>query len=328
MSDGDLYDASHLKRIRATKSEMTTRRRVLFEIIRDEHPATIRQCYYQAAVRKLVGKTDSDYNKIQKMLTEKRRSGEVPYEWIVEGRRVRQPYTVNGILEALNDTRRQHRKDPWQTVPDIVQIWIEKNALLGVVQPLTDEYATPLMSAVGYSSISFLHKCAQQLKYYDGFPIYIYQFGDLDPSGAHAAIVIEQELRLHAPNADIHFSRIAITPEQVTEFGLEPALRETKVKDPRYRWFRETYRDKDVIKGGHLSVELDAIRPNMLRDLVRGVIEKHLPRETLDAANAEGAREQQRLARMMDEYIAAEQARSRIYLPFGSEHAGTIQLPW
>jgi hypothetical protein len=231
---------------------------------------------------------------------------------------------VAGIPEALNDTRSQHRKDPWQTVPDVVQIWIEKNALLGVIQPVTEEYAAPLMSAVGYSSISFLHKCAQDLKYYDGLPIYIYQFGDLDPSGAHAAIVIEQELRMHAPNADIHFERIAITPEQIVEFGLEPALRETKIKDPRYTWFRETYRDADIIRGGRYSVELDAIRPSLLRDLVRKVIEQHLPREVLDAANAEGEREKRQLARIMDEYLAAEKARQQIYLPFGSEHLAAL----
>jgi hypothetical protein len=304
---------------------MSTRRRVVFEIVRDEHPATVRQIYYQADVRKLVEKTDAGYGKIQRELTEKRRSGEVPYEWVVdEGRRVREAYTVADIGQALNDTRKQHRKDPWQTVPEIVQIWIEKNALIGVVQPVTDEYATALMSAVGYSSISFLHKCAQQLKYYDGLPVHIYQFGDLDPSGAHAAIVIEQELRLHAPNAAIHFTRVAITPEQVIEFGLEPALRDTKVKDPRYQWFRERYRDADVIKGGRMSVELDAIRPNLLRDLIRKVIERHLPRQALDATNAEGEFEKQQLGRMMDEYIAATKARRRIYLPFGSEHLDAL----
>src|SRR5215813_10890796 len=154
MTSFEVYSLLKPKRVRATKSEMSTRRRVVFEIVRDEHPMTITEVYYQAAVRHLIGKADSEYDKIQKMITEKRRSGEVPYESIVdEGRRVRRPYTVEGITGALNDTRNQHRKDPWQTIPEIVQIWIEKNALIGVIEPVTSEYATPLMSAVGYSSI-------------------------------------------------------------------------------------------------------------------------------------------------------------------------------
>lgn len=191
------------------------------------------------------------------------------------------------------------------------------------MQPVTDEYASPLLSAVGYSSISFLHQAAQTLRDLD-CPIYVYQFGDLDPSGAHAAVVIEQELRGFAPDADIHFERIAITPEQVVQFGLVAALRDTKVKDPRYQWFLERYRDAAVINGGRLSVELDAIRPNMLRDLVRGVIERHLPRRVLNEANAEGEREKLRLRRMAEEYIAAENARRQVYLPFGSEHIETL----
>jgi hypothetical protein len=117
---------------------MATRNRVIYEIIESEHPATVRQVYYQADVRKLVAKDDAGYGKIQRMLTDMRRAGEVPYDWIVdEGRRVREPYTVAGILEALNDTRLQHRKNPWNLVPDIVQIWIEKNALVGVLEPVT-----------------------------------------------------------------------------------------------------------------------------------------------------------------------------------------------
>jgi hypothetical protein len=80
-------------------------------------------------------------------------------------------------------------------------------------------------------------------------------------------------------------------------------LRSTKTKDPRYQWFRERYRDEAIINGGRLSVELDAIRPSLLRDLVRGVIERHLPRKILDATDAEGEREKARLGRMMDEYI-------------------------
>jgi hypothetical protein len=324
MNAENFYQASPIKRRRATKDEMSTRRRRLIEIVEDEHPATVRQVYYQADVHKIVGKTDSDYDKVQTMLTDLRRDGTVPYEWIKdEGRFVRQPYTVEGVIEALNETRLQHRKGPWQFVDGYVQIWIEKNALLGVVEPVTREYDVPLMSAVGYSSISFLHKSAQTLKLFDR-PIHIYQFGDLDPSGAHAAEVIERELRGFAPDADIHFERIAITPKQVAEFGLTSALRDTKTKDPRYGWFCEKYRDESIIHGGRLSVELDAIRPSLLRDLVREIIERHLPRELLDAANAEGECEKTRLGRMMDEYIANENARRRVYSSYGSDHVDAL----
>jgi hypothetical protein len=316
----EVYPASQIKRRRATRDEMSTRRRRLIEIVEEDQPMTVRQVYYQAEVHGIVGKTDSDYDKIQNTLTELRRSGQLPFEWIIdEGRFARQPFTVEGIPQALNETRQQHRKDPWQCIPEYVQIWVEKNALLGVLQPVTDEYDVALMSAVGYSSISFLHQTARHLNQLH-YPIYIYQFGDLDPSGAQAAVVIERDLREFAPDADIYFERIAVTPEQVEEWSLPS--RPTKKTDPRYAWFRKTYAGYPIIQGGGLSVELDAIRPSILRNLVREVIERHLPRATLDTINAEGAREKARLGRMLDDYI--ETTKRRTWSSFGSDHLDAL----
>src|SRR5690242_9617999 len=109
----------------------------------------------------------------------------------------------------------------------MLQIWVEKNALVGVLEPVTREYDVPLMVAVGYSSISFLHEAAVDLSNIS-WPIYIYQLGDLDPSGAQAAEAIEKDLRGFAPEADIYFERIAITPGQIIELGLQEALRPSK----------------------------------------------------------------------------------------------------
>jgi hypothetical protein len=261
MTGAEVYPASRIKRHRATRDEMATRRRRICEIAEIERPATVRQIYYQTVVQKIIGieKDDTGYDKVQDLLTDLRRGGVIPFDWIKdEGRYARQPYTVEGIPQALNDARRDYRKDPWQKTFEYVQIWVEKNALLGVLEPVTREYDVALMSAVGYSSISFLHEATRDLNRLT-CPIYIYQLGDLDPSGAQAAEVIEKDLRGFAPEAEIHFERISITPEQIVEFNLQAALRPTKRQDPRYRWFIERYRNVEVLQGGQLSCELDAI---------------------------------------------------------------------
>src|SRR5215472_5635139 len=131
-----------------------------------------------------------------------RRNGTLPYDWLTdEGRAPRQPYMVEGIVEALNNARRHYRKDPWQHKDELVQIWIEKNALAGVIEPVTREYGVALMVTVGYSSITFAYKAAQTIDTFPG-PVHIYHFGDYDPSGQDAARALEEELRLHAPGAD------------------------------------------------------------------------------------------------------------------------------
>jgi hypothetical protein len=41
-----------------------------------------------------------------------------------------------------------------------VEVWLEKDALSGVVLPVTSMYDVPLMVARGYASLSFLHSAA------------------------------------------------------------------------------------------------------------------------------------------------------------------------
>jgi hypothetical protein len=139
-----------------------------------------------------------------------------------------------------------------------------------VVLPVTSEYDVPLMIAKGYPSLSFLHEAASEIAE-QGRPCFVYQFGDHDPSGVDAARATEYGLRELAPGAEIHFERVAVTPEQIAELRLPS--RPTKTTDSRSRnW-----------TGGD-SVELDAIRPGDLRDLglVRRIIEDHIDQDRLD----------------------------------------------
>ena len=96
-------------------------------------------------------------------------------------------------------------------------------------------------------------------------PCFVYHFGDFDPSGQDAARAIEKGLRQHAAGAEIHFERIAVTQRQIDEWNLP--TRPTKQSDTRAKTF------------GSISVELDAINPNKLRELVEEVIARHLPPE-------------------------------------------------
>jgi hypothetical protein len=153
MSAAELYPASRIKRCRATRDEMSTRRRRIREIVERDQPMTVRQVFFQAVVHGIVGKAETEYDKVQDLLTDLRRSGEIPYEWVIdEGRYARQPYTVEGISQALNDTRRDYRKDPWQETDEYVQIWVEKNALVGVIEPVTREYDVPLSATARSAS--------------------------------------------------------------------------------------------------------------------------------------------------------------------------------
>ena len=261
----NLYEASHIKRSRSTKADVERRRVSLYAIVAAMQPMTVRQVYYQATVRDIVEKTEAGYNKVQTDLVQMRRAGVLPYEWLADNTRwQRKPRTFYSVEEALNDTARLYRKALWADAGAYVEIWLEKDALAGVVMPVTSQYDVPLMVARGYASLSFLHGAADYIADLD-VPTFIYHFGDFDPSGVNAGEKIEQTLREMAPAADITFERVAVTSEQIEQWKLP--TRPTKTSDTRSKGF------------GDISVELDAIDPDALRALVRIVIENHLPPE-------------------------------------------------
>lgn len=262
-----IYRTSHIKH-RATKVEVETRRDALFDIVREMKPMTVRQVFYQATVLNIVEKSEAGYNKVQTDLVQMRRAGTLRYDWLADNTRwQRKPDTFDSIEQALLDTARFYRKSLWADAAAYVEIWLEKDALAGVVLPVTEMYDVPLMVARGYASLSFLHSAADYISSLD-VPTFIYHFGDFDPSGVNAGEKIEQTLREMAPNAEIYFERVAVTPKQIKTLRLP--TRPTKMSDSRARNF------------GKISVELDAIPPAYLRQLVERAIQRHLPKRQYD----------------------------------------------
>jgi hypothetical protein len=264
---GQVYQASPIKRQRATKAEVKYRRDQLLRIVADQRPMTVRQVYYQATVQGLVDKTEESYVKVQNDLVLLRKAGILPYSYLADSTRwQRRPNTYSSIEDALAETARLYRKSLWRDADCYVEIWLEKDALAGVIYDTTDQYDVPLMVARGYASLSFLHSAAEQIAELS-VPAYIYHLGDFDPSGVNAGEKIEQTLRELAPDVEIYFERLAVTEDQIRDWKLP--TRPTKKTDTRSKNFGDT------------SVELDAIPPDQLRALVEEAINRHLPQDQL-----------------------------------------------
>lgn len=263
----------YIKRKRSTKAEVEARREALYAIVEAMKPMTVRQVFYQATVRGIVDKSEAGYAVVQTNLAIMRRDGSLPYSWLADNTRwQRKPITFRSVEEALKDTARLYRKDLWHDADAYVEVWLEKDALAGVVMEVTELYDVPLMVSRGYASLSFLHSAAEYLDSLD-VPAFIYHLGDFDPSGVNAGEKIEQTLRELAPSAEIHFERLAVTPEQIGEWSLP--TRPTKQSDSRSKGF------------GDISVELDAIEPDTLRyDIVEEAINRHLPEDQFEILKA------------------------------------------
>jgi hypothetical protein len=263
-----LYVASDIKRSRRTKLEVASIRDAILDLLEQDNPQTVRQVFYALTVRGAIKKAEIEYQRtVIRLLTEMREAGTVPFEWIADNTRwMRKPSTFVGLEACLEATAHHYRRNLWASMPVYVEVWCEKDALAGVLMQETEPYDVPLMVAKGYASISFLHSAASAIAARNK-PAFIYHFGDHDPSGVDAARDIETKLKRYAPEAEIHFERIAVTKAQIVDMDLP--TRPTKMSDTRAKKFIGD------------SVELDAIPAHKLRDLVKGCIERHIDHEQL-----------------------------------------------
>jgi hypothetical protein len=284
----EFYRLRSIKRDRRTKAEMAAIKAAIIDILTESHPQTVRQVFYALTVRGAVGKTEKEYHQTTvRLLTELRESEAIPFSWVADNTRwMRKPTSFTGLDECLDNTAAAYRRDLWASNPVYVEIWCEKDALAGVLVEETRVYDVPLMVARGYSSISFLHSAAKAIEA-RGKPAHIYHFGDLDPSGQDAARDIEAKLKRYAPDAEIHFERIAVKREQVEEWNLP--TRPTKLTDSRAKKFMAT--------SGATSVELDAIPAAQLRQSVRECIERHVDKHQLEMLRITEASERELLTR-------------------------------
>ena len=292
----------------STDEEREERRDDVLELIRSmEHPVTVRQVYYRATVKGYVKKTESGYKTIGKIITELRESETIDWDWVVDNtRRVIEYDWFKTRAEALRYCAQNFTLDPWHDAKMSVAIWMEKDALAGVLETITLGLGVPLFVLKGFGSLSFIKKAAERFNEADR-PVYCYHLGDFDPSGRGACETLERRLNQFC-TVPLRFKSLALDLDQIEDqvFGELPS-RETKVSDTRLEWFVRKYSkdrrvatlDRDLAgmtkdeKKAHLldlspeSVELDAIEPGLLRRLVRGAIMKHTSTKRIAAHKSE-----------------------------------------
>jgi hypothetical protein len=235
-----------------------------------------------------------------------RREGTIPYHWIGDNTRwIRKPRTYSGLQDFIARHQHAYRRDLWDAADTYVEVWLEKEALAGVVVDVTDEFGVSLMVTKGFASESYIYAAADTItdQLHAGKErAVIYFFGDFDPSGMQIGESLEVGLRRLCPatwrdfdDEMLAFERVAVNEEQIALFGLP--TRPTKVTGNRHAngWDRP-------------SVELDAFSSGKLRGLVRSCIEQHFDEDDLDRLRMIEVEERQQL-RIFGQQITEEGAR-------------------
>ena len=237
---------------------------------------TLRQLYYQLVTRNIVPNVERSYKNLSKLLTDARMAGLVDWEAIED--RIRQPVVPaewENIEQLVEGALSAFRLPRWADQTSYAELWIEKDALAGVLEPLANEFHVTLMVNRGYSSASAMYDSARKRFAREGRrkeKILLY-LGDFDPSGEDMVRDIRDRLTTFLFGEEIDVRKIALTKAQIEEY--EPPPNPAKMSDPRAAKFVELNGDE--------SFEVDALPPEVLAQIVRDAFESVVDTEKMDA---------------------------------------------
>lgn len=238
---------------------------IIAEYSAEGYDLTLRQLYYQFVSRDLIPNEQSAYKRLGNLVSEGRRAGLIDWSAIIDRtRNLQQLGTWESPEAILAEGASVFRFNRWESQPYYVEVWFEKDALMGVFERVAHELRVPFFSCRGYMSDSEVWGAAQRLAQKndaEGKNVVVLHFGDHDPSGIDMSRDIRDRLALFgAPEVDVR--RLALTMRQVNQY--EPPPNPAKETDSRFAGYRDKFGDE--------SWELDALEPTVLAALVRDEI--------------------------------------------------------
>jgi len=251
---------------------------------------TARQLFYQLVSRGLIKNTVQSYRSVTCLLTDARYAGLIDWSAIEDrGRQPDVPSEWSSIQSLVDSALSAYRLPRWEDQPQYAELWVEKQALAGVLEPLAREFHVTLSVNKGYSSSSAMFEAAQRFMKNSGGgdkdSVLLY-LGDHDPSGEDMVRDIEDRLREFGV-VNLEVKKIALTMTQVEDFN--PPPNPAKTTDSRY----ETY----AAKHGTESWEVDALPPDELQRIIRAEFESVIDVELMEAVKAREELHREKLRR-------------------------------
>ena len=225
---------------------------------------TLRQLYYQFVARDYIPNKQKEYDNLGAIISKARLGGLIDWNAIEDRTRnlVSNSHwrTPGHIIRAA---REGFMLDHWKGQPFRVEVWIEKEALVGVIADICNDLDVPYFACRGYVSQSEMWAAAMRLQGYADkrqAPV-ILHLGDHDPSGIDMTRDIAARQELFGGSLDIR--RIALNMDQVEKYA--PPPNPAKLTDSRCGAYIDEY--------GPESWELDALEPRVLKALITEHVE-------------------------------------------------------
>lgn len=231
---------------------------------------TLRQLYYQFVARDLIPNTMKSYKALGNVINDARLAGLIDWDAIEDRTRAVRGRShwddPSGVIESAASS---YGLNLWEGQEKRVEVWIEKDALVGVIERVCRELDVPYFSCRGYTSQSELWRAAKRQIAY-GVPTVVVHLGDHDPSGKDMTRDIVERLQLFG--ADTEIERIALNIDQVKKWKLPP--NPAKITDSRFAAYAAEF--------GESSWELDALDPTKIEKMIRTAVTAHLDQDLFD----------------------------------------------
>jgi hypothetical protein len=255
---------------------------------------TVRQVYYRLVAAQKIPNSQKSYRQVKELLGKARMEGLISFDDIEDRtrtitrvtdseavvghsvylvRRTDEELSVeefqNGFLNKFQNLDRYYDLPRWFNQPNMVVVFVEKQALQGLFMDVCEEKQVDLVVCKGYPSHSVLNDLAKRLRNYDDRNIKLIYCGDYDPSGLDIDRDVQDKL-YNTFGIDFDFERNAITLDQIDEYDIPPAP--AKDTDSRTAGM-------EARLGEAMQVELDAIDPPDLKRIVSEAIDKHFDQD-------------------------------------------------
>lgn len=294
------WKVTSFKEIPYSKYEILVRE---VNIVLDQYKErmTLRQIYYRLVAKLIIPNNLNEYKGLSRHLVKARELGAVDYRRIEDRTRS----SIGGDsgsesamdyfkyrVKSLTDSHKYFNLSMWGNQETFVEVWIEKDALSRITSNVANAYAVRTCPSRGYPSFSYVKDAANRLRDVKHEKIVIIYLGDFDPSGLDIPRDLHSRLvRYGVPSDKLTVDRVALTIDQIEEYNLPPAP--AKRSDARYQGFVDKTGADDV-------VELDALEPPVLQQIVREAIGKYIESELWHTRIEEGNEERDKLEEMLN----------------------------
>jgi hypothetical protein len=251
---------------------------------------TLRQVYYQLVSRGVIPNNERSYKNVGELISNGRLAGLIDWYAIEDRTRyIRSLPHWNEPAEIIAGAANQYRIDLWETQPRYVEVWVEKDALIGIIEQTARRFDVPCFSCRGYTSQSEMWGAAQRImrESREGErPCTIIHLGDHDPSGIDMTRDIRERLALFgAESCEMAINRIALNIDQINQYN--PPPNPAKLTDTRA--------EKYIKEFGKTSWELDALEPRKLDELVSRTVEQYIDADLMEKAKKRQQEEKDKL---------------------------------